>query len=138
MADFRTDYGTDMGPACTCIAGNVEGEGIWGYQLNFGPNTVTARCVLCGHEETFKAPAHKVTNAAQARMAHEWSRKTPQEGAMTDWESVRRRAFEGTYLFVSVKHTTKEWLDAFRKDADRNGADIVVENGHVFVKFREV
>ena len=55
MTNFRTDFGTDIGPACSCKVGNVEGEGIWGYQI-MGDQTIKARCVLCGHEESFKEP----------------------------------------------------------------------------------
>jgi len=76
MAAFRTDFGTDIGPACGCQCSQTPGEGIWGYELQ-GDGTIKARCVLCGHEESLKRPT-TCTNpltVKDIRETHEATRK---------------------------------------------------------------
>lgn len=60
---------------------------------------------------------------------------------MTDWSNVRRKAHEGRYLWGSVTHFRNDqafdWLKRFKAQAPEHGAEVVVENGYIYVTFPE-
>jgi len=57
---------------------------------------------------------------------------------MIDWDRCRKLAYEGRYLFCSTARMDDPsgiWLRAFAKQAPEHNAEIVVENGYVYIMF---